>query len=83
MRLLHVPSGCAARATRSMCRASYASIAADSAKRLGAWLEYMPWWNALFVDPPLPRAGMLQLSDAPGLGSTLDERAVTRSGISV
>lgn len=52
-------------------------------KRMGAWLEYMPWWNVLFVDPPVPRDGMLHLSGAPGLGLTLDERAVTKYGITV
>jgi L-alanine-DL-glutamate epimerase-like enolase superfamily enzyme len=47
-------------------------------KRLGAWIEYMPWWNMLFVDPPLPIDGMLQLSGAPGLGLELDEQAVAK-----
>jgi L-talarate/galactarate dehydratase len=47
-------------------------------KRMGAWIEYMPWWNMLFVDPPLPRDGMLHLSNAPGLGLELDEQAVAK-----
>lgn len=47
-------------------------------KRMGAWIEYMPWWNMLFEDPVVPRDGFLHLTDAPGLGLTLDERAVAR-----
>ncbi len=50
-------------------------------KRMGAWLEYMPWWNMLFVDPPLPRDGAIAMSGAPGLGLTLDERAVAKYAV--
>ena len=50
-------------------------------KRMGAWIEYMPWWNVLFVDPPIPRGGMLAMPEAPGLGLTLDERAVAKYGV--
>jgi L-alanine-DL-glutamate epimerase-like enolase superfamily enzyme len=49
-----------------------------AAKRMGAWLEYMPWWNALFIDPPTPRNGVIAMSEAPGLGLTLDRRAVEK-----
>jgi L-alanine-DL-glutamate epimerase-like enolase superfamily enzyme len=51
--------------------------------RMGAWIEYMPWWNVLFVDPPVPRDGMLHLTDQPGLGLTLDERAIARFGVEI
>ncbi len=50
-------------------------------KRMGAWIEYMPWWNVLFEEPPLPREGFLHLTDKPGLGLALDERAVTRFAV--
>jgi L-alanine-DL-glutamate epimerase-like enolase superfamily enzyme len=49
-----------------------------AAKRMGAWLEYMPWWDMLFVDPPRPQGGVMQMSGAPGLGLALDERAVAK-----
>ena len=51
-------------------------------KRLGAWVEYMPWWNVLFEDPPIPQDGCLHLTDKPGLGLALDERAVARFAVS-
>lgn len=50
-------------------------------KRMGAWIEYMPWWNMLFEEPPLPRDGYLHLTDKPGLGLALDERAVARFAV--
>ncbi len=49
-----------------------------AAVRAGAWIEYMPWWDAIFVDPPTPREGKLVMSEKPGLGLTLDEEAVRR-----
>ena len=52
-----------------------------AAKRMGAWLEYMPWWDMLFVDPPQPRDGAIAMSGAPGLGLTLDARAVEKFAV--
>ena len=49
--------------------------------RTGAWVEYMPWWDVLFTDPPQPRNGMFHLGDAPGLGLTLDENAIKRFSV--
>ncbi|MGE0802801.1 MAG: mandelate racemase/muconate lactonizing enzyme family protein [Lautropia sp.] len=49
-----------------------------AAVRTGAWLEYMPWWDALFVDPPTPQAGLLPAGERPGLGLTLDRGALAR-----
>lgn len=49
-----------------------------ASNRCGAWVEYMPWWDALFIDPPQPRDGMFHMSDAPGLGLVLDEAAIKR-----
>ena len=37
-----------------------------AAKRMGAWLEYMPWWDMLFVDPPQPQDGVMQMSARAG-----------------
>ena len=51
-------------------------------KRTGAWIEYMPWWNVLFVEPPIPRDGMLHMTSKPGLGLDLDAQAVTRYSVS-
>ena len=52
-----------------------------AAARTGAWVEYMPWWDAIFVDPPQPRDGMLHLTDRPGLGLELDEGAIGRLAV--
>lgn len=49
--------------------------------RTGAWVEYMPWWDALFLDPPQPRDGAFHLGDAPGLGLEIDEAAVKRFAV--
>ena len=46
--------------------------------RLGAWVEYMPWWDALFIDPPQPVNGAFEMSEKPGLGLVIDEQAVAR-----
>ena len=50
-------------------------------KRTGAWLEYMPWWNMLFVNPPVPHDGLMPMPGGPGLGLTLDERAVAKFAV--
>jgi len=49
--------------------------------RTGAWVEYMPWWDALFIDPPKPVDGLLVMSDQPGLGLTLDRAALKRFAV--
>ncbi len=49
--------------------------------RTGAWVEYMPWWDVLFSNPPQPRDGALPLGDAPGLGLELDEDAIRRFAV--
>jgi L-alanine-DL-glutamate epimerase-like enolase superfamily enzyme len=38
----------------------------------------MDWWDELFVDPPVPKNGVLHMSQAPGLGLKLDEPAIRR-----
>lgn len=49
-----------------------------AALRTGAWVEHMDWWDELFVDPPVPKNGVLHMSQAPGLGLKLDEPAIRR-----
>lgn len=49
--------------------------------RTGAWVEYMPWWDVLFTNPPQPIDGAFHLSDAPGLGLELDEAALRRFAV--
>lgn len=45
-----------------------------ASNRCGAWVEYMPWWDPLFIDPPQPVKGCFEMSDKPGLGLTLNEK---------
>ena len=52
-----------------------------AATRVGAWIEYMPWLDAIFVDPPAPVNGMLVLGEKPGLGLEIDEAAMTRYAV--
>jgi L-alanine-DL-glutamate epimerase-like enolase superfamily enzyme len=49
-----------------------------AAVRCGAWIEFMPWLDAIFVDPPTPKNGMLKLGEKPGLGLELDHAAIER-----
>ena len=49
--------------------------------RTGAWLEFMPWMADIFENPPVPQAGQVKLTEAPGLGLTLDESAMRRYAI--
>jgi mandelate racemase len=49
--------------------------------RTAAWVEYMPWWDVLFVDPPQPKDGAFELGDAPGLGLELDEKAIKQFAV--
>jgi len=48
------------------------------ALRTGNYIEYMPWWSALYQEPLQPVNGRLILTDKPGLGLELDEAAVSR-----
>lgn len=59
----------------------YVSAQLLAAARTGAWVEFMPWMDMIFVDPPVPRAGMITLPDAPGLGLVLDEEALARYAV--
>ena len=46
--------------------------------RTGAWIEFMPWLDELFVDPPAPRNGMMALGNKPGLGLELNEATIRK-----
>ena len=52
-----------------------------AALRTGAWVEHMDWWDELFVDPPTPKDGYLHMTDPPGLGLTLDEKAIKKFAV--
>jgi L-alanine-DL-glutamate epimerase-like enolase superfamily enzyme len=47
-----------------------------AARRTGAWVEYMPWWDALYEEPLRPENGRLKLSEKPGLGLELSRTAL-------
>jgi L-alanine-DL-glutamate epimerase-like enolase superfamily enzyme len=53
-----------------------------ASNRCGAWVEYMPWWDVLFEDPPQPVDGAFELSDAPGLGLRLNEPNLRKFALS-
>lgn len=36
------------------------------------WIEYVPWWDSLFVEPVTSEAGRLRAPDRPGLGLAFD-----------
>jgi L-alanine-DL-glutamate epimerase-like enolase superfamily enzyme len=44
----------------------------------GNYSEYHSWWNGLYIDPPLPRDGMLKIRPEPGYGLTLDRQRIAR-----
>jgi mandelate racemase len=45
-------------------------------------VEYIPgWWDVLFDDPPIIRAGVIQLPDRPGLGFGFAEKAMREFSI--
>jgi len=47
-----------------------------ASQRTGAWVEYMPWWDALYEEPLLAAQGCLTLSEKPGLGLQPSRRAL-------
>lgn len=61
--------------THSYCAISVQLLAG---LRTGAWLEHMDWWDVLFTDAPRQRDGMIAMSEAPGLGLTLNEDYLRR-----
>lgn len=49
--------------------------------RTGAWVEHMDWWDELFINPPVPKNGYLEMSSAPGFGLDLDEAALKKFAV--
>jgi L-alanine-DL-glutamate epimerase-like enolase superfamily enzyme len=47
-----------------------------ASQRTGAWVEYMPWWDALYEEPLRAADGCLTLSEKPGLGLEPSRRAL-------
>ena len=52
-----------------------------AAVRNGAWIEFMPWMEAIFNDPPVPVDGFIHMKDKPGLGLELNEAAMKRFSV--
>lgn len=46
------------------------------------WIEYIPWWNPLCVEPLVVRDGSLAVSDAPGAGLELDTDRIDAYAVS-
>ena len=44
----------------------------------GLTVEYMPWWDEMYVDPIRVENGQVKLSSKPGLGLELNERALDK-----
>ncbi len=44
----------------------------------GIWTEHMPWWEAVYENPPQPKNGWITVPDVPGIGYELDRDAMRR-----
>jgi len=44
----------------------------------GLIVEYMPWWDAIYQEPPQVKDGYIRIPDKPGLGLELDAEAIKR-----
>ncbi len=44
----------------------------------GTWTEHMPWWEAIYQDPPQPVKGWIKVPQTPGIGFELDRGAMAR-----
>ena len=44
----------------------------------GIWTEHMPWWEAIYRDPPQPKNGTIKVPQVPGIGYELDRDAMKR-----
>lgn len=44
----------------------------------GLIVEYMPWWDAIYQEPPQVKDGYLEIPDKPGIGLELDPEAINR-----
>jgi L-alanine-DL-glutamate epimerase-like enolase superfamily enzyme len=44
----------------------------------GLIVEYMPWWDKIYVNPPEVKDGYMEVPKTPGLGFDLDREAIKR-----
>jgi len=44
----------------------------------GLILEYMPWWDAIYQEPPKVKDGYIKIPDKPGLGLELDPEVIKK-----
>jgi len=44
----------------------------------GLWTEHMPWWEAIYQEPPQPKNGSIRVPQVPGIGYELDRDAMAR-----
>ena len=44
----------------------------------GTWTEHMPWWEAIYQDPPQPSNGWIKVPQTPGIGFELDRAAMAK-----
>jgi L-alanine-DL-glutamate epimerase-like enolase superfamily enzyme len=42
------------------------------------WIEHVPWWDSLFVEPVRAEDGLLRAPDKPGLGLAFDWNGLDR-----
>jgi L-alanine-DL-glutamate epimerase-like enolase superfamily enzyme len=48
----------------------------------GLIVEYMPWWDIIYQEPPKISNGCIKIPDKPGLGLELDPEAIKKYRIS-
>jgi L-alanine-DL-glutamate epimerase-like enolase superfamily enzyme len=44
----------------------------------GTWTEHMPWWEAIYQEPPQPVKGWIKVPQTPGIGFELDRGAMAK-----
>lgn len=44
----------------------------------GTWTEHMPWWEAIYQEPPQLQNGSIKVPQSPGIGFELDRDAMKR-----
>jgi L-alanine-DL-glutamate epimerase-like enolase superfamily enzyme len=44
----------------------------------GLIVEYMPWWDVIYKDPPQVKEGCFWIEDKPGIGLELDPKAIKK-----
>jgi L-alanine-DL-glutamate epimerase-like enolase superfamily enzyme len=44
----------------------------------GLIVEYMPWWDIIYKEPPMVIDGYFEISDKPGIGLELDPEVINK-----